>query len=133
VDRRIEEQIWLRAHSRCEYCHFPSEFAEYPFHIDHIVAKKHGGETEPKNLALSCFYCNTSKGPNIAGVDPQTKDLTPLFNPREHSWQEHFRWDGPYLNGLTAIGRVTLVVLNINEPAAINVRRFLMSEDLYPA
>ena len=133
MDRRIEEQIWLRAHSRCEYCHFPSDFAEYPFHIDHIIAHKHGGETDPKNLALSCFYCNTSKGPNIAGVDPETKELTRLFNPRTDTWLDHFEWEGPYLVGRSAIGRVTVNILNINEPAAINVRRFLMSESVYPA
>ncbi|MHC1763402.1 MAG: HNH endonuclease [Verrucomicrobiia bacterium] len=133
MDKRLEEQVWLRAHSRCEYCRFPSDFAEFPFHIDHIFAEKHGGLAESKNLALSCFYCNTSKGPNIAGVDPETKALTALFNPRTDAWAEHFRWDGPYLVGLSAVGRVTVAVLNINEPAAINVRHFLMQEGVYPA
>jgi hypothetical protein len=132
VDKRLEQQVWLRAHSRCEYCHFPSEFAEYPFHIDHIIAEKHDGKTEPENLALSCFYCNTSKGPNIAGIDALSGELTPLYHPRKHDWNEHFRWDGALLVGISAIGRVTVRVLNINDAAALNVRRFLMAEGRYP-
>ena len=35
-------------------------------HGIHIIAKKHGGAIESSNLALSCFYCNSAKGPNIA-------------------------------------------------------------------
>lgn len=124
--------MWLRAHSRCEYCHFPSEFAEFPFHIDHIVAQKHGGATEPQNLALSCFYCNTSKGPNIAGFDQETQEIARLFDPRKDIWSEHFRWEGARLIGITNVGRVTVKVLNINEPAGLNVRRLLMSEGAYP-
>lgn len=133
MERNLEEQVWLPAHSRCEYCHFPADFAEYPFHADHIIAQKHGGKTESDNLALPCFYCNTHKGPNIAGLDPLTGELTPLFHPRRQTWGEHFRWEGPFLTGLDAIGRVTIAVLNINELAAVNVRAFLLSEGLYPS
>lgn len=132
MDRKLEEQVWLRAISRCEYCHFPADFAEYPFHVDHIIAIKHGGKTESDNLALSCFYCNTYKGPNIAGLDPKTSELTALFNPRKQTWRAHFRWNGPYLVGLDAVGRGTIQVLNLNDPGAVSVRGFLQSEGLYP-
>jgi hypothetical protein len=33
------------------------------------------GRGEAANLALSCFYCNSFKGPNIAGVDPNQKGI----------------------------------------------------------
>ena len=65
--------------------------------IDHTIAKKHGGLTEARNLSLSCFYCNSFKGSDIAGRTPKTRKLTPLFNPRRHKWERHFRWKGPYL------------------------------------
>ena len=132
MDLKREQLIWLRAQSRCEYCHFPSEFAEYPFHLDHIIAEKHGGQSDDENLALSCFYCNTSKGPNIAGIDPESGALVPLFNPRIQAWIHHFRWQGPYLAGLTPQGRATVEVLNINDPDAVSIRRYLMAEGLYP-
>jgi 5-methylcytosine-specific restriction endonuclease McrA len=63
VDRALEELIWARARSRCEYCLLPARYTEAPFQIDHIIARKHGGATVEGNLALSCYSCNTYKGP----------------------------------------------------------------------
>lgn len=47
----------------------PQTLYRSPFQIDHIIARQHGGRTSPDNLALSCFHCNTHKGPNIARID----------------------------------------------------------------
>lgn len=74
----------------------------------------------------------TSKGPNIAGVDPDTGQLTRLFHPRRDIWSEHFHWNGPTVCGLTAIGRVTLYVLDINDPVRIEHRRLLIEEGVFP-
>jgi hypothetical protein len=103
-----------------------------PFPFDHIVAQQHGGRTVPGNLALSCLHDNSHKGPNIAGLDPVSGKLTKLFNPRRHRWERHFRWNGPYLEGRTAVGRVTVVVLAMNDPAVVEVRAALMAEGLFP-
>lgn len=37
-----------------------------PFHIEHIIARKHGGATDEENLALACPHCNGYKGTDIA-------------------------------------------------------------------
>jgi hypothetical protein len=79
-----------------------------------------------------CFFCNSHKGPNIAGLDPATHRLTKLFNPRRHKLARHFRWGGPYLVGLTAVGRVTIAVLAMNSPDAVEVRKALIAEGLFP-
>jgi hypothetical protein len=86
----------------------PDAYTEAPFQIDHIIAKKHGGETVSANLALSCYFCNSYKGPNIASLDPITGKLVRLFHPRKDRWAEHFVWEGPILVGLTAIARATI-------------------------
>jgi hypothetical protein len=99
-----------------------------PFPIDHIIARQHSGLTTFSNLALSCLHCNSHKGPNIAGIDPKSKKLTKLFNPRRHKWARHFRWHGPYLMGRTAVGRVTIAVLAMNDPEAVEVREALLEE-----
>jgi hypothetical protein len=104
------------------------ESDETPFEIDHIISRKHRGQTIASNLASSCFECNSSKGSNIAGRDRVTRKLAPLFHPRRHKWDRHFRWDGPWLVGRTAIGRVTVDVLNINDPLRVDLRRELMNE-----
>jgi hypothetical protein len=45
--------------------------------------------------------------------------------------RRHFRWDGPYLIGRTAIGRTTILVLAMNDPDVIQVRRSLIEEGLF--
>ncbi len=103
-----------------------------PFPVDHVVARQHGGRTVLSNLALSCLHDNCHKGPNIAGIDPTTRKLTKLFNRRRHRWERHFRWDGPYLIGRTAVGRTTIVVLGMNDRDVLKVRRSLIEEGLFP-
>src|SRR5437899_10941566 len=103
--------VWERAAGRCEYCRLPADSSEALFQIDRVVARKHRGSDDLSNLALACFYCNSYKGPNIAGIDPLSGHLVRLFHPRLDDWQIHFAWDGPEFRGLTAIGRTTIDVL----------------------
>ena len=88
--RRLVEE---RAERRCEYCLFPKSSKIVKHEIEHILPVQHVGETEAGNLALACIKCNRYKGPNIAGYDLQTGDLTPLFNPRKDVWTQHFQID----------------------------------------
>jgi hypothetical protein len=105
----------------------PQAYDVLPFQIDHIISLKHRGPSDAANLALSCYNCNAYKGPNIAGIDPDTEELTRLFNPRQDQWHEHFLWDGPNLTSRTAIGRTTIDVLSINLPERVELRRTLIS------
>lgn len=133
MKRELERMVWRRAGGRCEYCRVSQSHLRLPFAIDHIIAIKHRGATRAGNLCLSCAACNSHKGPNISGIDEVTKRLTPLFNPRRHKWSKHFRWDGPILVGLTAIGRVTISVLEINLDYRVDLRRDLIEEGVFPS
>jgi HNH endonuclease len=132
ASQTLAQRVWQRARVRCEYCQMPQEFDPLPFQIDHIIARKHRGRTRMENLALACFACNNHKGPNIAGIDPDTYAVTPLFHPRRDDWQEHFIWHGPELVGRTPIGRATIAVLAINLPRRVTLRRALMEEGVFP-
>ena len=101
-----------------------------PFQVDHIIAHKHGGTTILENLALACYFCNSYNGPNIAGLDPESKKLTRLFNPRRDTWANHFRWNGAMLGAHTAIGRTTIQVLRMNDDDALAIRASLFEEGL---
>ena len=125
--RRVRE----RAGNRCEYCQLPAAFYSAPFQVDHIIARQHGGKTELDNLALACIHCNRFKGPNVAGLDPDKNEVVRLFNPRSDRWGEHFEWNGPELKPRTAIGRVTIAVLAINDREFIDVRRALQDEGVF--
>jgi hypothetical protein len=125
-------QVRRRAGSHCEYCQYPEWAAPTPFEIDHVIAQQHGGRTQLSNLAHACYACNKHKGPNIASIDPKTRKLVPLFNPRRHKWARHFEWDGPRLQGRTPIGRATIRVLAINDPFYIIDREALIEEGSFP-
>jgi hypothetical protein len=132
MDAALVQLVWQRARNCCEYCRLCQDIGRTHFEIDHIISKKHKGPTLAGNLALSCFYCNSYKGTDIAGRDSLTRKLTPLFNPRRHKWTRHFRWEGAYLIGRTAIGRVTIDVLNINDPVRVELRDELMEQGIFP-
>jgi hypothetical protein len=77
-------------------------------------------------------FCNSFKGPNIAGVDPQSGAIVRLYHPRRDRWSRHFRWEGPVLVGRTRSGRATIAVLQINDPEFVAVRRALIEEGRLP-
>ena len=126
MDDALRAFVKARAGGRCEYCQFPEAASFLPFAIDHVIAEKHRGPTAEANLAWSCYYCNSYKGPNIAGWIPETDEVVRLFHPRRHDWDDHFVWEGAILLPRTAIGRVTIDVLEINLADAIAVRQELI-------
>jgi len=126
VNQDLVRRVWERAHGRCEYSSYP-----LPFHVDHIIARQHGGLTALENLALACLHCNRHKGPNIAGRDPATGELVRLFHPRQDRWREHLEWVGAELVGTTAIGRITIHVLAVNAADFLAVRVALMEEGAF--
>ncbi|SRR5258706_575612 len=129
MDASVRALIRRRAGNRCEYCLLKQEHLPFStFHIEHIVPRKHGGDDEPANLALACDRCNSHKGVNLTGVDPETGEITELFNPRQHSWEEHFLIADIMVVGLTAVGRTTVLVLNMNEERRIRLRAVLKRE-----
>jgi hypothetical protein len=127
VDIALRRQVSARAAGRCEYCRLPLEFDDSPASVDHIIALKHHGPTVADNLAFACFHDNNFKGDNLAGLDPVDSALTRLFHPRSDRWSEHFRFHRGEIIPLTAIGRTTLYVLNMNAPIRVIARQLLMA------
>jgi hypothetical protein len=82
-------------------------------------------------MHCNCFVCNLHKGPNIAGIDPITSQLTRLFHPRLDDWDSHFTWNGALLVGRTPVGRTTIVVLAINDPDYVALRAELMEDGTF--
>ena len=119
-----------RAQERCEYCRLPQAAQPFvTFHVEHIIAKQHGGSDDPMNLCLACERCNAFKGPNVAGLDPATGRVEPLFNPRTQSWPDHFELRGALIVGLSPAGRTTLELLAMNEGRRAQLRADLIARD----
>jgi hypothetical protein len=81
-----------------------------PHEPDHIIARKHGGETVIENLAWSCFLCNRFKGSDLSSIDPTTGDVERLFNPRTQVSSDHFEMNrNGQVTGKRPQGRVTVL------------------------
>jgi hypothetical protein len=65
-------------------------------------------------------------------LNPKTRKVTSLLNPRRHKWATHFRWQGPYLIGRTPTGGVTVAPLHINHEYRVGLREGLIAEGLFP-
>jgi hypothetical protein len=89
-------------------------------------------ETGYHQWQSDCDFCNSAKGPNIAGIDPQSGRLVSLFHPRRQKWTRHFHWNGPRLVGRTRTARATIAVLAINDPAFIILRQTLIDAGVFP-
>ena len=124
MDQKVRELVRRRAGNRCEYCLISQEATPFfTFHIEHIVAKQHVGETDdPDRLAFACNRCNAYKGPNLSSVDPKTQEIVLLFNPRQDAWNDHFVLRGGEIVGLTPTGRATVQLLNMNAPHRVELR-----------
>src|SRR5690606_17047468 len=85
----LTRQVHQRADFRCEYCQTSQHVTGQAMHVDHIVPD---GGNILDNLCLACGNCNLSKAQAISAPDPFTHELVSLFNPRIHSWSEHFEW-----------------------------------------
>src|SRR5579859_7830204 len=118
MDAAVRALVWRRAGGRCEYCRLHQDDDDFlPFHVEHIIAKQHGGSDDADNLCVACAECNLAKGPNLAGL--LDGKLYPLFDPRKQRWNRHFFWDQTILVGKTKIGKVTIQVLNMNKPSRV--------------
>lgn len=121
-----------RAGHRCEYCLLHEDYAIKRHEPDHIIPRKHGGSDTDDNLAWACFHCNRYKSSEVGALDAETGELVPVFNPRRQVWADHFELDEARIKPLTAIGRVTVLVLQLNRTGRVEARMVLHQAGLYP-
>jgi hypothetical protein len=124
MDAATRAAVRARAGNCCEYCHRRQSISPLiPLHIEHIVSRKHHGSNNLDNLALACSECNLHKGSDLTGLDPDTGAVTVLFNPRRDLWSDHFMWSGLHIVGVSAVGRTTVRLLQMNSLPRVRVRR----------
>ena len=134
VDADTRAVIEVRAAFRCEYCRLPVRGQIATFPIDHVHPRDSGGETVLSNLALACPHCNGRKWAHTSATDPASTEMVTLFNPRVDQWEDHFQWsatDRTILEGNSACGRATLLLLQMNHPNMIDIRRLLVLLEIF--
>jgi 5-methylcytosine-specific restriction endonuclease McrA len=91
IPEAMRRAVIRRAQQRCEYCRVHQTDRLFTHEIDHIIAEKHGGETEESNLSLACSECNRYKSSDLCSLDTVTKTIVALLHPRTDTWRKHFR------------------------------------------
>jgi hypothetical protein len=134
MSRALYTRLRRELGPRCGYCRTSSAITGEQHTVEHIIPTARGGSSDEDNLWISCRRCNGAKGTQIDTLDPATGQCVLLFNPRTQSWKEHFSWsgDGALILGLTACGRATVIVLQMNHPDIVNARRLWISVGWHP-
>lgn len=70
------------------------------------------------------------QGPDLAGIDPETREVARLFYPREDSWDDHFVLREGQVFGITPTGRATVRLLNMNAPRRLELRQAVGRESM---
>jgi len=83
-----------------------SSFPLVSFHVEHVIARQHGGGDEIQDLCLSGHWCNLLKRPNRSSLVAHRSsliegELVRLFNPRADVWSEHFQMNDGLIEGLS--------------------------------
>jgi len=131
---KTRKVVRQRAGQCCESCRLPEHADPYAtFHIEHIIAKQHGGDDELANLAWSCSRCNRRKGTNLSSRDPNSGTIVELFHLRQHVWRDHFTIQGARIIGSSSLGRATVRLLDMNESRRVRLRRELIEQGEFPA
>ena len=121
-----------RAAYRCEYCLLKEDDSYSSHQIDHIISRKHGGQSDSENLAYACLRCNAWKGSDVGSVDPETGAFASLFNPRRQRWDDHFVLRVAVIEPLTAEGKATARLLKLNLDKRVVERQLLAAVGRYP-
>jgi len=124
ISAQLQTQIRQAARYLCEYCHTDERWQYVAFTVDHVIPVQAGGANTLDNYALACFHCNRRKADKTTVLDTETGQLVALFNPRQQLWADHFSWsaDGLFIVPLTAIGQVTVNLLELNRERVIQIR-----------
>lgn len=130
----LRNQIQQRDRGRCCYCLTQEINSGIALSFDHILPQSRGGTTCFENLCLACRSCNEYKSDQTEAIDPLTGEVLPLFHPQQQTWNEHFAWteDGTRIEGKTAIGRATVLALQLNHLTIVAARRRWVSGGWHP-
>ncbi len=130
ISAALRRLVGEHANHGCEYCLMPEIAVLVPHEVDHVIAQKHGGQTDETNLALACTICNKYKGSDLTSIDPSNGEIVRLYQPRHDRWCDHFQLKEGEILPLTAIGRVTVRLLQMNRPERVEERRVLLQANV---
>jgi hypothetical protein len=131
ISTDLRNLVASRANYVCEYCLISEEDTFFGCQVEHIISRKHGGRSEPENLAYSCVFCNRFKGSDITSLSAETSELIRFYNPRIDRWREHFILIGVTIMHNTAMAEATVRILQMNSEERLLEREILRRRSRY--
>jgi HNH endonuclease len=130
----LRNRIRENDRDRCSYCLTTELNSGSRMVFDHIHPRAKGGETSFENVCLACRACNGYKSDSVEALDSITNLPVPLFHPRRQIWQDHFEWiqNDTEIQGKTAVGRVTVAILQMNHGAIVVTRQRWVAVGWHP-
>ncbi|MDP9171314.1 MAG: HNH endonuclease [Acidobacteriota bacterium] len=120
IESALRQFVRTRADGFCEYCRIPEQF---------MLAERSKARWSD-SCRESRFVLRTLqpvKGSDIASIDAETGQLTPLSHPPRDRWEDHYLFSAGEILALSATGRVTIRLLRMNRPARIKERQLVIS------
>jgi hypothetical protein len=134
ISADLRRKIRAQFANCCAYCKTAEALSVAVFEFEHIVPRSAGSTTVVENLCFSCPACNRWKAGRTTAPDMTTQQDVPIFHPQRDSWNDHFAWidDASTIIGLTPVGRATIVLLRMNRPQLVRLRRMWVAMGEHP-
>ena len=132
VGEKLRRQVADAAYHVCEYCLVHEDDTYWGCQVDHIISRKHGGDSKPGNLAWACAICNSNKGSDIASFGRKSRKLARLFHPRLDRWLAHFHLSETVIESTGDVGHATVTMLRLNNSHRVEERTALADVGRYP-
>jgi 5-methylcytosine-specific restriction endonuclease McrA len=97
--REQRERVFKRDGRFCQICGTD----EGEMHIDHVIARKHGGDHSLDNLRVLCKSCNLRKGALNDGVFLAQTATPPVFPAFLSPMQSKVHRDSPFQSNINPI------------------------------
>ena len=120
--------VQARAGNRGEYCQMHESLQGATYHAEHILSRSRGRDSTLKNLAWACPSCNLHKSDRQSLIDEASAAEVEMFDPRRHTWKDHFQLASYEVIGLTEIGRALILAFHLNSPKRQRIRQ---AEELF--
>ena len=129
---RLRFEVAARAYHVCEYCLIHESDTFWGCQVDHVISRKHGGATDPVNLAWACAVCNNNKGTDLGTITGANLRLRRLFHPRNDRWLNFFILNTPRIDSVNPVGEATAKLLKFNSETRLREREVLAQIGRFP-
>lgn len=121
----IEQELLLMSHDKCCYCECHIREESKYMEVEHFFAKRwHETKVlEWANLLPACKRCNIRKSDHNCAVEP-------IIHPVQDDPREHLKWRDYRFYDKTPLGKMTIVVVDLNERERLTNKRFDIGEGI---